>query len=42
MTIAIENKLTNIGSAVAQWLSASLETEGPPVRASSGSLRCGP
>ena len=31
-----------IGSAVAQWLSAWLETEGPRVRASPASLRCGP
>ena len=30
------------GSAVAQWLSAWLETEGPRVRASPASLRCGP
>ena len=28
------------GSAVAQWYSAGLETEGPRVRASSASLRC--
>ena len=31
-----------LGSAVAQWLSAWLETEGPRVRASPASLRCGP
>ena len=30
------------GSAVAQWSSAWLETEGPRVRASPASLRCGP
>ena len=30
------------GSAVAQWLSAWLETEGPRVRASLASLYCGP
>ena len=30
------------GSAVAQWYSALLETEGPRVRASPASLRCGP
>ena len=30
------------GSAVAQWLSAWLETEGPRVRASRASMRCGP
>ena len=30
------------GSAVAQWKSAWLETEGPRVRASPASLRCGP
>ena len=31
-----------LGSAVAQWLSAWCETEGPRVRASPASLRCGP
>ena len=30
------------GSAVAQWYSAKLETEGPSVRASPALLRCGP
>ena len=30
------------GSAVVQWKSAWLETEGPRVRASPASLRCGP
>ena len=35
--------VTNVeGSAVAQWTSAWLETEGPRVRASPASLRCGP
>ena len=32
--------LANYGSAVAQWLSACFETEGPQVRASLASLRC--
>ena len=32
---------TCFGSAVAQWLSAWLQTEGPRVRASLASLRCG-
>ena len=33
---------TDLGSTVAQWLSAWLETEGPRVRASPASLCCGP
>ena len=37
-----EVQLWYLGSAVAQWESAWLETEGPRVRASSASLRCGP
>ena len=37
--ISISDKL---GSAVAQWLSAWLETEGPRVRASPALLGCGP
>ena len=31
-----------IGSAVAQWLCAGLETERPQVGASPASLHCGP
>ena len=39
---ADDDPLLVVGSAVAQWQSAWLETEGPRVRASSSSLRCGP